>query len=82
MQTDKWWARMLRQRTDRDHKRQVRASGGHHQEKLLVEFKPEGARFATIEFKGAGCPPATPVEGSIAAEVLTDPNNGSLGRSG
>jgi hypothetical protein len=50
--------------------------------KLLVEFKPEGARFTTIHYEGT-CPVAkeTAVEGSIAAEVLTDPNNGTLGEA-
>jgi hypothetical protein len=54
--------------------------------KLLVEFKPEGARFATIEYEEAAkgdCTKAkeTAVEGSLAAEVLTDPNNGTLGEA-
>ena len=53
--------------------------------KLLVEFKPEGARFTTVKYeeaaKGDCKTTETAVEGSIAAEVLTDPNNGALGEA-
>ena len=47
--------------------------------KLLVEFKPEGARFTTVKYEEAArgdCKIGeTSVEGSIAAEVFTDPNS-------
>ena len=48
---------------------------------LLVEFKPEGARFTTIKYEGTCTHGETAVEGSVAAEVLTDPNNGALGET-
>jgi hypothetical protein len=51
---------------------------------LLTEFFPnKGALFTTVEFTpsepGACKVTAIAVEGSVAAEVYTDPNNGSLG---
>jgi hypothetical protein len=47
---------------------------------LLMEFFPnKGAAFTTIEFTGTCLVKAIKVEGSMAAEVYTDPNNGSLG---
>ena len=49
--------------------------------KLLVEFKPETARFTTIKFEGTCNIGETSTEGSVAAEVLTDPNNGTLGEA-
>jgi hypothetical protein len=69
-------------RTDHYYKRQIRAGGGHHQEKTLSGAQTEGARFTTIHYEGT-CPVSkeTAVEGSIAAEVLTDPNNGTLGEA-
>jgi len=48
---------------------------------LLTEFKPEkGSKFTGIGFTGAGCTlKEIAVEGEVAAQVRTDPNNGELG---
>jgi len=48
---------------------------------LLTEFFPnKGAAFTTIEYTGANCKEKQIiVEGSVAAQVLTDPNNTTLG---
>jgi len=48
---------------------------------LLTEFFPnKGAAFTTIKYVGAHCiHTEIIVEGSVAAQVLTDPNNGTLG---
>jgi hypothetical protein len=47
---------------------------------LLTEFKPEtGVQFVTIKFEGTCTLKETIVEGEVAAQVRTDPNNGELG---
>jgi hypothetical protein len=45
---------------------------------LLLEPAPKSNGFATLKFTaeaGGKCPPETTVSGSVAAQVLTDPNN-------
>jgi hypothetical protein len=47
---------------------------------LLTEFFPnKGAAFTTLKYTGTCVIKELTVEGSVAAEVYTDPNNGSLG---
>jgi hypothetical protein len=53
-------------------------------EHLLMGFFPEnGSVFVTLHFEGSECKTGNPssinMTGAVAAEVLTDPNNGELG---
>src|ERR1700682_1296099 len=51
---------------------------------LLTLFEPAvGATFLTVSFTtetGGNCPPGTHVTGKMAGQVLTDPENGTLGK--
>jgi len=48
---------------------------------LLADFKPEkGVKFTTIKFEGSACTvKETAVEGEVAGQVRTDPNDGEVG---